>query len=427
MASATTNDEYATTTAAPARSSFGGLWQAWRTRRRRERARHMSQVRFRLTREGVHFIGILVFIFIGAVIRDINLLVLLAGAMLGLLLLQWRFNSSTLAGLSLTRQNVDHTTADQNTDFEVELRNPKPWLGAWLLLVEDPIRKILPTKRRLSEKGVALVDSIKPRATAGSRYNLMFHERGQYRVGPSTISTRFPLGLGRAWRSFDNACSLTVYPKLGTLTKQVDELLHFEQIGQAKAAAHASVHEGEFYGLRPWVTGDSRRWIHWRTTARLGELSVRQFEQQQQQQMCVLLELFQSKTPDTSEAVETAISFLATLATSAVKRGRNKLSVAVVGSETKVLTAVQSPILVNNLLESLAVANASPKPDLLAAVSGLAVPLLHHPYLVVLSTREDQSRELLGRDSKLLTGRLANRLRIRWVNVTAGELEPYFA
>src|SRR6202042_142813 len=34
----------------------------------------------------------------------------------------------------------------------------------------------------------------------------------------------------------------------------------------------------EFHSLRPFRRGDSPRWIHWRTSARRGELMVREFE-----------------------------------------------------------------------------------------------------------------------------------------------------
>ncbi len=401
------------------------LWRRWLAKRRRDRARLLSQVRFRLTREGVHFIGILIFIFIGAVIRDINLLILLAGTMIGLLLLQWRFNTSTLVGLQVARGLSRTATVGQPSDVDVVISNPKRWLSAWLVLVEDPIRRLMPYPRRLSERGTSLVDAIRPLGSTDSRYRLEFHERGRYRIGPSTLSTRFPLGLGRGWRTVDNAQEIVVHPRQGKITPAISELFNQDRVGQAKASANSGAHQGEFYGLRPWESGDSRRWIHWRTTARLGELSVRQFEHCQQRQSCVLLDLYDDRQAEKRECAETAISFLASVARTTVIRGHDKLSVGVAGRETSSFEAVQSTVLVNNLLDELAIAETSAAPDLAAAFQGLSVPLLNHPHLVVISTREDRREDLVAGLSGGLAERALNKVHIRWLDVSQGDLEPY--
>lgn len=407
-------------------SWFGSLWDRWLKKRRRDRARQLSQVKFRLTREGLHFVGVLLFIFIGAVIRDINLLILLAGALIGLMLLQWRFNTATLLGLQIERRIPRSTNVGRETSVELRLWNSKSWLGAWLVVAEDPLQKELPHKRRLSERGLVLVDAVQPRGITPSVYQLAFHERGRYRVGPTTISTRFPLGLGRGWRTIDNESEIVVHPRLGELTSRLASLLQYDREGHAKASSNAGAHEGEFYGLRPWEAGDSRRWIHWRTTARLGALSVRQFERQQQRQICVLLDLYDSQDPDSAASGELAISFLATLANATLAGRRDKLAVAVAGKSVDVFTAVQSAVLVNNLMDKLAVVELGTAPDLLTAVRGLSIALLSNPYLLIISTRADQMPRLIEQAEDRVTQRMLTRGRSRWLDVSQDDLEPYF-
>ncbi len=413
-------------------SLFGTLWHSWLRKRRRDRVRALSQIRFRLTREGVHYVGILLFIFTGAILRDINLLILLAGAMIGLLLLQWRFNTRTLVGLSASRRLPRNTSVGKATDIPVTVSNPKRWLGSWLILVEDPLRKMLPASRKLTEKGLAVVSEIRPNSSSASQYQLTFHQRGQFQVGPSTISTRFPLGLGRGSRTLDNTELITVLPRLGTLSSRVESLFQQEMNGNARAAPQAGLHEADFYGLRPWTTGDSRRWIHWRTTARLGELSVRQFERQQRRQVCVLLDLYRpaerkkEKEEFDDNEIERAISFLATLAHWTVKRGGDRLAVAVAANDHFALPSVQSAVLVENLLERLAVVSTSDAPNLVQALHGLAIPLMNNPHLVVISTREDQS-DLLRKSLKGTNGKLFSRLNVTWLNAARGDLERFFS
>lgn len=393
---------------------------------RSNRVRQRSRVRFRLTREGVHFIGILVFIFVGAVIRDINLLILLAGTMIGLLMLQWRFNTSTLVGLDVKRRLPSNATSHRDTEIEFTVSNPKRWLSAWLVMVEEPIAQTVPKSQRTGERGIGIVDAIRPTGTSDSSYQLHFYQRGKYRIGPSTISTRFPLGLGRGWRTLDNEAEIVVHPRQGNLTRGVQKLFHLELMGQTNASANAGAHEGEFFGLRSWSNGDSKRWIHWRTTARLGELSVRQFEQNQKRQICLLLDLHTEDKSGTSDAVEMAISFLATLAYKTVREQRDKLSVGIAGAEALGFNAVQSPVLVNNLLDKLAVVVPSSTPDLAGAIKELNGPLLSNPNLIVISTREDQIEKLRRESEDPILDKLLGRIRSRWLNVSENDLEPYF-
>jgi uncharacterized protein (DUF58 family) len=406
-------------------SIFASLWRRWLAKRHRDRVRALSRVRFRLTREGVHFVGLLLFVFLGAVIRDINLLILLAGAMIGLLLLQWRFNARTLLGLSARRRLPHSTSVARLTDVPVQVSNSKRWLGAWLVLIEDPLQKVLPKAVKLPERGAALVDEIRPKGIGSVQYQLTFHQRGRYRVGPSTLSTRFPLGLGRGARTVDNASEILVRPRLGQLTARVEHLFYQQMHGNAMSAPRTGLNEAEFYGLRPWATGDSRRWIHWRTTARLGELSVRQFERQQRRQLCVMLDLYQADMNETSEPLEKCLAFMATLATSMAVRGGDRLAVAVAGKAVYASPSVQGSVLVENLLDQLAIVQGSTQPDLPQAVRALRIPLQNNPYLLVISTREDRAasmRASFGEVGK----RLLSRLQINWVNVSNGDLESYF-
>jgi uncharacterized protein (DUF58 family) len=410
-------------------SYSGWLWQRWRRKRKRDRARNLAIVRFRLTREGWHYLFVLLFIFVGAVIREINLLILLAGTMIGLLNLQWRFNTRTLQGLKVRRRIPQRTMVGVSTDISIEVSNPRRWLGSWLVLAEDQLQMVQPNVKRLAEKGVALIDEVQPQRSTSARYELRFLERGRYRVGSTTISTRFPIGLGRGWRVIDNSVDLMVHPHFGKLLPACRSLLQAELEGNAKAVPRASVHEGEFYGLRSWQTGDSRRWIHWRTTAKRGELSVRQFEQLQRRQLSVLLDLYQPKIKPTDAdryALEQTVAFAATLASELVNRDRDRIAFAIAGEKVHVLPSVQSAVLVHDLLDRLSEVRPSATPNLVDAVKQISLSLMRSPILLVISTRPDQFAAIRQELDDGFNQRFFNRLQVRWLNVANGELGDYF-
>lgn len=414
-----------------ASSEQAGLWQRLVSRYRRRNDRLNQQVRFRLSREGFHFLMILLFILVGAVLRDISLLVVLAGLMFALLLIQWRVGIRSVTALQMQREVPLTTVCGSVIDVRITVANLRRWLGSWLLTVEDHIEQIAPNKRTNYQRALTVIDDVAPGQQQQGVYQLQFHQRGHYEIGPTTLSTRFPLNLGRTMRQFINRNRIVVHPRLGALTNRCHELFRVERQGLSRAIARAGVNEGEFFGLRQWHNGDSLRWIHWRTTARLGELSVRQFEQQQRMQAVVVLDL--NAKPDElwaleeSPAIEKAIGFMATLAIELVGRGRHKLSVAIAGREIVELPNVQSRILVNDLLDHLASAASTAQKDALPqALERLQASLVRNPLLIVVSTRSNVLPQLITSMPDGLGKRVLERVSLRWLNVTADDLEPYF-
>jgi uncharacterized protein (DUF58 family) len=234
------------------------------------------------------------------------------------------------------------------------------------------------------------------------------------------------LSLGLGWRTLENTSRILVHPQQGELMPGVRSFFHLEQLGQAKSSSRAGTQEGEFYGLRPWATGDSKRWIHWRTTARLGQLSVRQFERQQRRQVSIVLDLFEDGSEEKIQSCEQAISFVATLADSSVKYTRDRLAIGVVGTREQTFTNVISPVLVQSLLDFLATVQPSKEPKLKAAIRGLSIPLMTSPRLLIISTRPKPEQLSVYDGSDPVMDRLLASLHIKWINVSAGDLEPFF-
>ncbi len=392
--------------------------------------RNHEPVRYRFTREGFNFLLILLFVLIAAILRNVSLLIILAGVMTGLMLLQWRIAYRTLLGLNVTRRLPTSMPAGQEVDVLVEVHNPRRWLGSWLIVVEDRLARVLPAKEVSTKLGTVLIDEVQPGDTRRSSYTLKFNHRGQYRIGGSTISTRFPLSLGVAIRERKLFQDIMIHPRLGQISPRCRELLEMERQGLSQATPRAGVNEGEFYGLRQWHNGDSQRWIHWRTTARLGELAVRQFEQQQRLHISLLVDLYRPPKKDRdaehAKRIERIVAFAATLATDLVGKGRHKLGVAIAGKELFTSPSVQSRILVGHLLDQLAIAQEADTDRIELALQSLYTCLMRNPVLLVISTRPNQIESIRQHISDAVGQRLISRLQVRWLNVTQGDLEPFF-
>ena len=102
-----------------------------------------------LTREGWYYVLVLGFIIGGAILREVNLLVLLAGMMLGPLLFSWRWVATTIGGLSCERHLPRTTSAGEPLVVELEIANERRRLtsfarqSSWLFAYVVSLGKIL--------------------------------------------------------------------------------------------------------------------------------------------------------------------------------------------------------------------------------------------------------------------------------------------
>lgn len=112
--------------------------------------------------------------------------------------------------------------------------------------------------------------------------------RGRYQLGPLQLKMADPFGMCELTRSFRESHSLTVVPAVEPLPRVS---LAGETAGYGDARTRALALAGEDDVVpRGYRHGDDLRRVHWRSTARYGELMVRRAEQQQRSTATVLLD-----------------------------------------------------------------------------------------------------------------------------------------
>jgi uncharacterized protein (DUF58 family) len=145
---------------------------------------------------------------------------------------------------------------------------------------------------RLNGESAALPTAYVPRAKGTCTYSFTWtpQTRGCWQLRELAIESSYPLALTRARRVIEaDAHAITVYPDfvpLHWLPVRNEAHPRFEQAVSARRGGH-----DEFFGLKPYVPGDERRAVHWRSAARLGELIVKEYEQQQDRELWILLDL----------------------------------------------------------------------------------------------------------------------------------------
>lgn len=161
-----------------------------------------------------------------------------------------------------------------------------------------------------------------PRLGAGEVHEEVFQvsarRRGVITVGPLRSVRTDPLGLLHRQRTWTEPVELFVHPSTVLLdTHAVGFLKDVEGV----STQNLSSSDVSFHALRDYVPGDDRRAIHWRTTARVGRLMVRQFEETKRSHLLLLLSLDPAHYSQDAD-FELAVSALGSIGQAAIREER---------------------------------------------------------------------------------------------------------
>jgi uncharacterized protein (DUF58 family) len=384
----------------------------------------------RLTREGWQFCFMIAFILLGAALRNANLLVILAGTLIGMMWVQWRVCSRTLSNLLVHRRFPRTIQARRPFEIELNLNNPKSWLGAWLVLVQDrlvyaPLQKSI---HSASQSIQLLFLSVPPKSSRSQAYQCLAQRRGRYQWLGLEMTTRFPLGLMKAFLPQKSTLYLIVHPAIGKLSPNWNELFRKRDSGNRQRQVRAMSDEGDFFGLRAYRSGDSKRWIHWRSSARRDELVVKQFQQPENQELVILLDLVGSVTNGDLPIEDTAVEFVATLVHQITSSNIGSVTVAISDATPTVASRVSAKSQAYFLQERLATAHGRPSSALGETLALLEREHRTVDHLLVISTRA--MPENFGDAEKASASTLGTThafwRSIRWIDVHAVETNRYF-
>ncbi len=180
----------------------------------------------------------------------------------------------SLVGLSITRHPISPVSAGDELRVELEIHNSKNQPVS-LLQVEDILPFVL---------GKPIQTAIEIIPGRGSYRWVYYHptqHRGIYRWHTVELISGAPLGLFWCRRQRDCAAIAIVYPTVLSLVTcpLVDEMGQQEsKRGDLRGRPLQTATTGLVRSLRPYRIGDPTRLIHWRTSARYGELRVRELE-----------------------------------------------------------------------------------------------------------------------------------------------------
>ena len=293
----------------------------------------------------------------GALLAEVDLLRLgLITAALPLLALLWlRFASGRLDA----SRRIHPETVEVGDHTRVTLDLEHSGLPLVDVLVQEQHSPALGDRPHLTIRhlGRGRTDSLD--------YVLTGTVRGVFDIGPVEFTAGDPFGMAQVSREAAGLDRLTITPRIHDLSP-VSFGATWAGAGDSRPRAFA-VGNAADVTVREYRTGDDLRRVHWRSTARTGELMVRREEQPWQSRCTLLLDnrAISHRGTRTDSSFELAISAAGSVALHLAKAGYQVRFVSATGDEiAHGWHDGQTALNIRVLLEELALLGRSEQPGL---------------------------------------------------------------
>ena len=367
-----------------------------------------------LTPEGWVYLVILAFVSFGSILRNVNLLVVLSGMMFAAFLLNWRLAVQCLKTIDADRtfpkrifaQNVtrvvwrcsnrhlSHPAFSVNIEDRIDIDDPnlealveKKTVGFFARLrqrMADSVNRL----RRVGTHQVRVNYRMVPAAADQSLvYQMWFQRRGQFIAGTGEIYSTFPFGLIEVRVGLDQSKPVFVSPAIGTLRPGWHTHANAALTGTDSSSRKRGSSDDQFFALRKWQSGDGRKQIHWRSTAKIGVPMVKQFDQPSDRDSAVVIDLFQDDLVPAA-AIETLLSFAATAGVELSAKTLGKVAFSICGQQTHFFRHLGQREACSKLLRQLAVATSTDDPELIRGIEQVGGSVAAGTPILVISTRD---------------------------------------
>ena len=282
----------------------------------------LSSLQFlRFTQRGAFFILITLIITLSTLNTGNNLLILILSVLLASLIVSGLLSNLVLQGLkiSLTIPNSIH--ARQKAVFFLSLRNLKRLVPSFALKLKGRKKD---GGYYSGETDFFTQEKYFPYLQAGERWRVKlsceFSRRGRYSVDGFEVTTTFPFGFFARGRSLEAQGDLVVYPALYDLSPLLLRYPGLQGLLEDNCKGPGST----LYKIRDYQVGDSARFVHWKSTAKVARLMIKDFAHEEENPIQVD---FSTYLPERSaralEQFEKAVSYIASLAYYCRRKGRS--------------------------------------------------------------------------------------------------------
>lgn len=275
-------------------------------------ARFRPPRRLKFTREGKFFVGITLGVGFAAINTGNNLLYLLLGMLLALIIVSGLMSELSLRDLTVVRRLPTRAQVGRPHLVEIEVFNHKRRVPSYAIEVED-LRSGQPADKR------CFFLKISPKSAQVAAYRRTPARRGRDTHVAFRIATRFPFGLFEKSREVPAEGELVIYPAVDPVNLPA----HGPGRLSGGDASFGRGHGDDYLGMRLLREGEDRRDIHWRKSAAVGQLVMRERARDARPDVQLAVDVVRPEgaTEEWSAAFERRIREVASRSVAHIKRG----------------------------------------------------------------------------------------------------------
>lgn len=265
--------------------------------------------------------------------------------------------------LQMSRQIISFPSAGEIFSYRVSVKNIGRRVARNVVIEE---RGLPPDIRPVDDSPVIEVLAPGERVSVTLKLNCL--RRGAYELEQLQGTSSFPTGLFKSGQKVAMSSRLLVYPRIAEVgTFDVPHSRNHQPGGIAVASRVGE--STEFLGMRDWRQGDRLRDIHWPSTARVGRLIAKEFQEEYFVRLAVVLDIEAPRARDEPQ-LERAVSLTAGI-TDVLARKEYIVDIFAAGDDVYHFQAGRSLAYLGNILEILACVDPGKRLDTQALQSVL--------------------------------------------------------
>jgi len=277
------------------------------------------QIDYKLTREGMVYLGGVLVVALAALNTGNNLLFMILACLLAGVLISGFLSRLVLSGVDVRLEMPEHIFAGKPVMAIAEIHNAKRTMPSFsVLLVSEESPKAKKNNLEQHAPGILARSVYFPHVarqqTVRQNVELTFPRRGVYRQDTLGLRTKFPFGFLEKTRRVGSDIEALVYPSVEP-TEQLCEIL---PLVSGEMESYQRGRGNDLYSIRDYQFNDSARHVDWKATARTGALQVREYAREDERRVLLAFDPYVSSREDLSvlgaDRFERAVALCAGLA-----------------------------------------------------------------------------------------------------------------